>query len=158
MAECASDCCQIVKAAMLALESDDPKTAAPYFTEDFQWFGTFPHPLDKQRFFLLIGAVKKGFPDYTLNVKCCEDLPNGVCRATMDPVATHRGVFALPGLNPIPPTGKSVALERHVMHFTLVGGKISKIKIESPSGGGVQGLLEALGIEITEDIISRMFK
>jgi len=158
MDECVSDGTKIVEIAMQALESDDPQKATDYFTEDFKWFGTFPHPLDKQRFFQMIMTIKKAFPDYTFNVKRCEEFQNGVCRATMEPLATHLGVLALPGLSPIQPTGISVALERHVMQFTLVAGKISKIKIEQPSGGGIRGLLQALGIEITEEMIDRMFK
>jgi hypothetical protein len=122
--------CELVQAAMMALESDDPRRAADYLSEDFGWVGTFPHPLDKQRFIQMIMAIKKAFPNYTFNINRCEEIQKGVCRATMEPLATHLGVLALPGISPIRPTGISVALE----------------------------LLEALGIEITEEMIGRMFR
>jgi len=119
--------CEFVRAAMAALESDDPQCAAPYFTEDFVWQGNFPRPLDKQRCLQLMIALQKGFPDYTLNVKCCQETEAGICRATMEPVGTHSGTFAVPGLPPFKPTGISVALPRQAMEFTLRRSPISKI-------------------------------
>ena len=149
---------ELVHAAMAALESDDPKCAAPYFTEDFVWQGNFPRPLDKQRFMQLMIALKKGFPDYALSVKCCQDSGNPVVRAVMEPVGTHSGTFALPGLPPIKATGVVVALPRQAMEFTLRGSQINKIKLEHASGGGVMGLLEILGVELTEEMLEKVLR
>ena len=143
---------------MAALESEDPRGAAPYFSEDFVWQGNFPRPLDKPRYLQLMIALKKGFPDYTLNVKCCRESENEICRATMEPVGTHSGTFAIPGLPPIKATGMVVALPRQAMEFTLRGAQICRINLEHASGGGIMGLLESLGVDLTEEMLSGVLR
>lgn len=149
---------EICLAAIQAMESDDPSSAAPWLTDDFLWIGTVPKSLDKKQFLSLMIAVKRGLPDYTLNVKLPEQVSDTVLRGTMDPVGTNTGIFSIHGITPIAPTGISVALPRHCIEFTLSGEKIARIKIEHPSGGGVGGLLEHLGVELNEELLSSLFQ
>ncbi len=146
---------EIIVAAVQALEAGNLELAGDYFTEDFCWEGSLPTPLCREHFFALMSAVKKGFPDYSLGLKVVN--VEGRIRATLDPWGTHTGVFQLPGISSIPPTGQIVALPREVLEFTLERDKIRRISLESASGGALADLLEQLGVEVTEELLGQLF-
>ncbi len=148
---------EIIQTMIQALESEDPTSAGKYLTDDFYWRGNIPKALDKTNFLLLMTALKTGFPDYTLGVSICRE-KGEVIHATMDPVGTHQGVFTLPGLVPVKPTGITVALPRQSLQLTLQGSKIAEIKLEHASGGGIQGLLESIGVDISDELLDNLLK
>jgi hypothetical protein len=150
--------CEIACALFIALEADDSKGAAGYLTEDFMWEGTFPRFLDKPKFMQLMMGLKRAFPDYSLNVKPCREISSQEILLTMDPVGTHSGTFEIPGLPPVKATGSTVALPRQIMEVKFRGEKISRIRVEHASGGGIQGLLEGMGIELDETSLQNLFK
>jgi hypothetical protein len=141
----------IIRIAFAALESNDPHSAEEYFADDFTWKGTFPKPLNKSKFMGMATALKRAMPDYTLNVRIERELDKERFLGTIDPLGTHTGLFVLPGITPIQPTGNCVALPRHPIEILMSKGKITEISVEDVSQGGMAGLLSFLGIDISEE-------
>ena len=149
---------QIVQAAFQALESDDALNMAPYLADDFAWHGNLPHDLSKGDFLNLAATAKRAFPDLTFGLKIVKELSRDVIKTTMEPVGTHTGVLLLPGITPVEPTGIVIALPRQVLLFTLRDDKISRLELEVASGGGLEDLLAHLGVEVSEEWLSNLFR
>lgn len=138
---------EIIRKAYQALEEGDFTAAEAYFTDDFVYKGTVGSPYNKRRYFELMASLKQGFPDYSLNLRFLS-AEGDVVKTIFDAVGTHTGVFQIPGITPIQPTGRVVALPRHMLIFTLIGEKIREAQLEDVSGGGLLGLLESLGVHL----------
>ncbi|RJP77624.1 MAG: hypothetical protein C4524_07835 [Candidatus Zixiibacteriota bacterium] len=138
----------IIKALVADLESDDPRQAAAYLTEDFRLIGESPQPLDKDAFLELAKALKRGFPDWSYGLGEYMSQHGRVIRTVMSNSGTHVQEFSLPGLRPVPPTGFSIAQPPEAMEFEFRGSRICVIRVEAASGGGLMGLLEWLGVEL----------
>lgn len=61
---------------------------------------------------------------------------------------THTGTFALPGLAPVPATGKRVTIPEHHFFYRVRGDKIVEIRPEPVPGGAPRGILEQIGVEL----------
>ncbi len=138
---------EIIRKAYQALEEGEFAAADQYFTDDFTYWGTVEKPYNKRKYFELMTSLKQGFPDYSLNLRFLA-AEGDMVKTIFDAVGTHTGVFQIPGITPIQPTGKVVALPRHMMTFTLKGEKIREARIEDVSGGGLRGLLEFLDVSL----------
>jgi len=62
--------------------------------------------------------------------------------------ATHTGVLALPGLPPIPATGKKVALPEEVQTYTVKNGKMASLTTDGNPQAGIPGMLAQLGVPL----------
>ena len=100
---------EIVKTGMKAWESNDVQTMTELVADDFVLSGPTPQPLGKQEFIGLMQILHAGTPDFAFNVSSYEEHDDAVI-AKAHITATHTGVLALPGMPPIPATGKKVAL------------------------------------------------
>ena len=148
---------EIVREANEKMESSDPSRAAQYFTEDFAYEGTLVRPMDKEKFIEMAVALKKAFPDLSFNLKLVQEIPPDRVRATLAPVGTHTGIFAIPGLPPVAATGKTIAQPRQLVEYTLRGGQICQARMEHASEGGLKGLLEVLGLEPPDETMGTLF-
>jgi hypothetical protein len=63
---------------------------------------------------------------------------------------TQTDGFILPplGLPPIPQMARTVSLPEEHWNYTLQNGKIAQITVQRVPGGGIQGLLHQLGIDM----------
>jgi predicted ester cyclase len=138
---------EIIRKAYQALEEGDFAAAEPYFADDFTYRGTLEKSYNKREYFELMTALKQGFPDYSLNLRFLSAEGDAV-KTVFDAIGTHTGIFQIPGITPIQPTGKVVALPRHMMTFILNGEKIREARLEDVSGGGMSGLLEFLDVQL----------
>jgi hypothetical protein len=148
---------EVAIAATAAFENGEQARAESYLAEDFIYQGTFAKSLDRTKYLALMRALKKGFPDFRLNLKIISEDSAGRITATMDPTGTHLGVFDPPGIRPVQPTGQLVALPRHRWYFSFAGGKISQIELEDASQGGLIGLLEQIGVDMSVDLPPEYF-
>jgi hypothetical protein len=139
---------EIVKAAYAALEAGDIQTYADFFSDDFLWVGSFPKPLNKKNSLTLIAALRGGLPDLLLNLYVVAEVGENTVRGTIAPTATHTAPLVLPGVTPLPPTGRSIAATRQLIEFTLVNGKITRIEDGEAEGGELLKILESLGLEL----------
>ncbi|MFL5656474.1 MAG: nuclear transport factor 2 family protein [Ktedonobacteraceae bacterium] len=144
----------IAKDFMIALESKDYDTAASYLSDDFVFSGWTPQPLDKDQFITVMGELKAGIPNLSYHFHTVRDVRDLVqesnVKAAIQMTGTQTDSFILPplGLPPIPQMARSVSLPEEHWDYTLQNGKIVKITVQRVPGGGIQGLLHQLGIDM----------
>jgi hypothetical protein len=109
-----------VKAFSEALDARDFNKAASYLADDFVFAGPVPQPIGKQAFIAvqITGTHTRGL------------------------------VLPMPGIPPIPATGKSVSLPEEHITFTFKGDKITSLTSDNVPGGGVAGVLAQIGVQL----------
>ena len=137
----------IVKAGLKAWESDDAQTMTTLLADDFNLSGPVPQPVGKQEFIGLMHVIHTAMPDFAFNISSFEEDGDMVI-AKSHVTGTHTGVLALPGLPPIPPTGKKVRLPEEVQTYILKHGKLYVLYTDARPDAGIPGLLAQIGVEV----------
>lgn len=137
----------IVKAGLKAWESNDEQTISALVADDFKLSGPVPQPLGKQEFIGFMHTLLAALPDFAFNISSYEENGDTVI-AKAHITGTHTGILALPGLPPIPPTGKKVSLPEEVQTYTLKNEKLHALSTDGRPDAGIPGLLTQLGVEI----------
>ena len=110
--------------------------------------GVLPQAIPMMDALQVVAGLKTAFPDYKVNVD--KVTVNGD-KATVDATwgGTNTGPFSLPmpGMAPIPPTGKKVSV-KDVYVVTVKGDKVSHFMVDSPAGGGIPGALTQMGVKM----------
>ena len=146
---------EIVTAFMEALEFKEFDKAAAYLSDNFQFSGSSPLSLNKDKFISYSSALAAGMPNLTYHFhdlrEVVERLGEGNrVRATIQITGTHTNDFQVVplGLPPIPATNNSVLLPEEHWEYAIKGDTIASIHVEQVSGGGIGGILQQLGIDI----------
>jgi len=144
----------IVKDFMIALEAKEFDKAASYLSDEFVFSGWTPQPLDKDQFITVMRELKAGLPNLSYHFQAVKDVHDleqeDSVKAAIQMTGTQTDGFILPplGLPPIPQMARTVSLPEEQWNFTLQGGKIVRIMVHRVPGGGIQGLLQQLGIDV----------
>jgi predicted ester cyclase len=135
----------IAQAGMAAWCKGDTATLGSLLTDDFTLSGPTPQPLNKAAFLGLCGALIAAFPDWNFNATDFREEGDTVY-ATFHITGTHTGTLAaIPGVPPVPATGKAVSLAADQAVYTMRGGLASQQNITTGPGGGVAGLYAQVG-------------
>jgi predicted ester cyclase len=140
---------EIVKSMMDAVQNGDFKKARTYLTEDFQFSGPVPKPLNPDEWIGISTVLRTAFPDLQYQFKL-EGMSGNVVQGSAELSGTHKGELDLSmmGLGVIPATGKSFHAAREHVEITLRGDKISEFRSESRKDAGVPFILESLGVKL----------
>jgi predicted ester cyclase len=103
--------------------------------------------LSKPEFLKMLNALYTGFPDWSYDHDPIE-LQGEVYAVKWRQGGTHKGVFAMPGLAPVAPTGRTVKIPEHYFFYKVAGDKIVMIRPEVVPGGAPRGILEQIGVEL----------
>jgi hypothetical protein len=110
--------------------------------------GVLPKPIPATEALNIIGGLTSAFPDLKFDIQ--QVTVNGN-EATVKAVwsGTNTGPLSLPipGMTPIPATGKKVSVKDTYM-VTVQGDKVSHLKVESPADGGIPGALAQMGVKV----------
>lgn len=137
----------LVRQGMRAWEANDAATVRSLLTEDFVFEGGGAPPMNKEEFLAFMHAMLTGLPDFTFNETAIEERGERA-EARYHVTGTHTGQLVLPGMPPIPATGKRVQLPEDRAEYEFVGEQTAKITLESPPDGGMAGLLKQLGVQL----------
>src|SRR4051812_166477 len=143
---------KIFKECVTLLENRDFKKLSKHISDDFRFSGAVPNPIGKQEWIDFLKALTKGLPDFSLNLSDADsrvEEQSGKVYARYHITGTHSGPLDLPFLGiSAPATGKKVSLpqERMTVHFD--GDKIREMHVDPSPGGGMEGLLQQLGIAV----------
>lgn len=141
---------QIEKAVFFfnAVEQGNWQEVNGWLHDDFLFHGPLPDPIDKEAWLSFQMALKNAFPDWSFHMSKAE-VEEEVVRCTVHITGTHTKelVLPIPGINPVPPSGKVMALPVEHARLTFRDGKIADILIEEDSHAGVLHVLEELGLE-----------
>ena len=146
---------EIVTAFMEALEAKEFDKAATHLSDNFQFSGSTPLPLNKAKFMSYSKALAVGMPNLSYHFHDIQEveeiLGEGTSvRATVQITGTHTNTFEIIplGLPLIPETNKSVMLPEEHWEYTIKGNTIAFIRVEQVQGGGIKGILQQLGVDI----------
>jgi len=139
----------IVRSFMAAVETNDQDEAGSYLDDDFTFSGWTPKPLNKKDFFIIIGGIKSGIPGLIFNLHNIDEQGDTIT-GTMQIAGYQTASFILPpfGLPPIPQTANSVSLPAEDVKFLLRNERILLMSVQATPGGGINGLLRQLGIDV----------
>jgi predicted ester cyclase len=108
-------------------------------------FVTVERTLTKDQFLSMLRALYAGFPDWHYDHDAPE-FRQEVIAVKFRQGGSHTGTFALPGLPPLPASGKRVLIPEHYFFYKLRGDRIVEIRPEPVPGGAPLGILEQLGL------------
>ena len=104
--------------------------------------------LDKEPALKMLTALYTGFPDWNYKCRGIEDRGQGNYAIKWDQGGTHTGTWAMPGMEPIAPTGKTVRIPEHYFYYRVADDKLTMIFPEPFVGGAPRGILEQIGVKL----------
>ena len=139
----------IVKAALAAAEAGDFNKLSGMLADDMVFAGPVPEPVGKREFIGVQSAMEAGIPDWKFNASDYKENGDKVTvNLQITGTQTKELKLPMPGMAPIPATGKHVSLPKEPATFTVKNGKISRLEVTSVPGGGVMGVLGQLGVSV----------
>lgn len=141
---------EIILESVRKFESGNIAGLSELFDDTFIAIVPGIEPLNKSGLIGMCSVLKEAFPDFTLDAEVVATFGD-IVKVLFNPTGTHSGVLRYPGITPVQPTGVSVALPRHLFHYTVKDNRIVKAEVEDTSSGGLFGLLRHLGVSISED-------
>lgn len=140
---------ELVQTGMKAWENNDADTLSPLVADDFVMTGPTPQPLGKADFIGFMHVLLTALPDFAFNISRFEENGDAVV-AYSHITGTHKGMLAIPGLPPIPATGKRVELPQEVQTYTVKNGKLHSLVTDARPDAGVAGMLAQLGVALPQ--------
>lgn len=128
------------------LKKHDVAGIADTVSEDLAFISA-TRTLTKPEFLRMLTALYTGFPDWHYDYDGVE-VQGNLYAVKWRQGGTHTGTFALPGVQPVPATGRTVKIPEHYFHYRVVGDKIVMIRPEVVPGGAPRGILEQIGVKL----------
>ena len=111
--------------------------------------GVLPQPMPALEAFKIVAGLNTAFPDLKFDVQ--KVTVNGnQAKVEVQVTGTNSGPLSLPmpGMpENIPPTGKK-ASAKDAFVVTVEGDKVSRLEVDSPTGGGLPVLLAQIGLNM----------
>ncbi|MFX0116955.1 MAG: ester cyclase [Candidatus Hodarchaeota archaeon] len=126
-----------------ASEDEDLDKIARMITDDFQFVGPLPEPLNKTEYLGFLESLMPAFSDWRFNLSSCEEVDDKVsCFSSIS--GKHTGELAPPNMNPIPATNRTFKLPKETTTLVFSGDKISKLESAASEDGGMSGIIKQL--------------
>jgi hypothetical protein len=144
---------EIVNDFMMALQIKEYEKAASLLADDFLFSGWTPQPLNASQMMDVMGGLKAGFPDLAYHFEVdrskAERTP-GIVEGKIQITGDQKAGFILPaiGTPPIPEKAAHISLPQEQWIFTLGQGEITRLASRRVPGGGIEGLLNQMGISL----------
>ncbi len=133
--------------SLQAFSSGDNATMNSLLADDFQFLGVTPQPLGRQEYLGFMHSINTAFPDFKFEEVSSSESGDTVT-IKHHITGTQTGPLNLPGVPPIPATGKKIRLPEETSVFTFAGGKATKYQAHPAPDGGLPGILKQLGVEM----------
>ena len=135
----------VLRSYIDGLKNHDVEKIGRLVAEDLI-FVTPAQTLNKPQFLGLLRAIYAGFPDWRYEHGGPE-FRKDVIAVKFRQGGNHTETFTLPGFNPIPATGRPVAIPEHYFFYKLRGEQIVEIRPEPVEGGAPGGIFEQIGVQ-----------
>ena len=140
---------EIVQALLDSVQRGDFEKARSLLSNDYQFSGPVPEPINAETWLGINKNLKKAFPnlDYHFHV---DGVEGDVTKISAELRGTHSGLLDLSplGLGVTPATNKSFAIPREYGRVTCKGDKVVSWVVDRIEGGGLMGILSQLGIAV----------
>jgi predicted ester cyclase len=127
------------------LKAHDVDQIAATVAEDLR-FITPTSTKDKGQFLSFLRALYAAFPDWHYDHDEPE-LRGDVIAVKWRQGGTHTGTLALPGMVPVPATGKKVTIPEQFFFYRVRGEQLVEIRPDPIAAGAPQGIFEQIGVE-----------
>lgn len=138
---------QTVQAFIDAFQAGDFDTAKSMLSDDFQFSGPVPEPMNGQQWMGIASIMKAAFPDINYNLNVLGAKGNKV-RISTQLTGTHTGDFDLSmmGMGVIPATGKAFSNATEEGELTVIEGKLTSWNSPPTEGAGLPAMLAQIGV------------
>ncbi len=126
-----------------ALDRADLPTMETLIHDEFRLEGAGLDGIGKSEFLAAMKAQLDAFAGYSENptdIREQGDVVHFVAHVTGD----HTRTFALPGIDPILPTGRAIALPPEPAWVRIGDGKLLVYHVTKVRGGGIDGIIEQI--------------
>ena len=139
---------EIVQTVMDSVQKGDFEKAKSLLTDDFQFSGPIPEPINREAWLGMSASLRTAFPDLDYHFKVI-GADDDVVKTTSQLSGTHRGPFDLTNMNMgvIPATNKTFSAKLEKTKITLKENKINSWAVEPTEGAGLKAILDQLGVK-----------
>jgi len=139
---------ETVQALMDSIQKGDFTNAKSMLSDDFQFSGPAPEPVNQEAWLGMSANLKAAFSDLNYHFKVI-GAEGDVVRSTTQLSGTHNGSFDLTSMNMgvIPATNKAFSVKVEKTKVTVKGNKITSWVVESTEGAGLKAILGQLGVK-----------
>src|SRR6185312_3569057 len=139
---------EIVQTLLDSVQKGDFEKAKSLLSDDFQFSGPIPEPVNREAWIGMSSSLKTAFPDldYRFKVIGADD---DVVKTTAQLSGTHSGSFDLTNMNMgvIPATHKAFSAKLEKAKITVKENKITSWAVEPTQGAGLNAILDQLGVK-----------
>ena len=127
----------------------DFQTAKSMLTDDFQFSGAVPEPIDREAWLGMSSNLKTAFPDLNYHFKVI-GAEGDVVRLISQLSGTHSGSLDLTNMNMgvIPATDKTFSAKHEKSKVTVKENKITAWAVEPTDGAGLMAILNQLEVKL----------
>jgi predicted ester cyclase len=140
---------EIVETLLDSVQKGDFEKAKSLLSDDFQFSGPIPEPVNREAWLGMSASLKTAFPDLDYHFKVI-GTDGDVVRTTSQLSGTHRGSFDLTNINMgvIPATDKTFSAKPEKTKITVKENKITSWAVEPTQGAGLKAILDQLGVTV----------
>jgi len=140
---------ETVQGLMNAIQNGEFETAKSMLTNDFQFSGPVPEPLNAEAWLGMSVSLKTAFPDLNYHFKVI-GADGDVVKSTTQLSGTHNGSFDLTGMHMgvIPATNKAFSAHLEKTKVTVKDDKISAWVVEPNDDAGLMAILKQLDVKL----------
>lgn len=137
-----------VQSLMDSVQKGDFEKAKSLLSDDFQFSGPVPEPINGDAWMGISMNLKKAFPDlnYQFNI---ESMDGDTANISAELKGTHSGNLDLTpmGMGVIPATNKSFAAAHELGKVIVQDGKVKTWATQPTEGAGLMAILGQLGVK-----------
>jgi predicted ester cyclase len=139
---------EIVQALMDSIQKGDFENAKSMLSDDFQFSGSVPAPINATAWLEMSVSLKTAFPDLDYHFKVI-GTDGDVVKSTTQMSGTHNGSFVLTGVNMgvIPATNKTFSVKLEKTKVTVKGTKVTAWAVEPNDYEGLTEILKQLEVK-----------
>lgn len=139
---------EIVQTLMDSVQKGDFVKAKSLLTDDFQFSGPIPKPVNREAWLTMSSNLKTAFPDLNYHFKVIGS-DGDVVKTTSQLSGTHTGSFDLTDMKMgvIPATKKAFSAKLQKTKVTVKENKITSWVVEPIEGAGLKAILGQLGVK-----------
>jgi len=140
---------EIVQTLLDSVQKGDFETTKSLLTDDFQFSGPIPEPVNREAWLEMSSSLKTAFPDLDYHFKVI-GADDDVVKTTSQLSGTHTGSFDLTNMNMgvIPATNKAFSANLEKTKITVKENKITSWAVEPTQGAGLNAILDQLGVKL----------
>ena len=139
---------EIVQGLMDSIQKGDFENAKSMLSDDFQFSGPIPKPVNREEWLTMSANLKTAFPDLNYHF-IVTDTDGDVVKTTSQLTGTHTGSFDLTAMKMgvIPATEKRFSSKIEKTKITVKDNMVKSWVVEPNDGAGLNVILGQLGVK-----------